>query len=787
MASAIRRKSYLGVFMVAAAMVLLCIVAGSSRAAAGDTTRINLDNTGMQAEVGGSGTPSISADGRYVAFISSATNLVESDTNGAQDVFVRDRREGTTERVSVDSSEAQANGRSLTHPSISADGRYVAFHSEASNLVPGDTNGKWDVFVRDRQEGTTERVSVDSSEAQANDNSSNGDWPSISANGRFVAFRSDATNLVPPGADSPASDIFVRDLVAGTTERVNLADGHNEYWWSSSDGAILPAISGDGRYVAFISASDDLVAGDTNTGPGQGYDVFVRDRQTWRTVRVSLDSAGHQASQGAACLFFCGPNTRSDLSISSDGRYVAWSTFASDLVASGADTNGVDDVFVRDRDTDEDGIFDEAGAVSTERVSVSGCGTQADGGSYDPEISPDGRYVTFSSGATNLVADDTNGINDVFVRDLEMGMTQRVSVVHGSRAQANGGSGSGGISADGTFVAFSSGATNLVEGDTNGLADIFVHERGNDTGLPNDCIAPITTRSVSPQPNAAGWNKDDVTVTLNATDDDSGVKEISYSINGGQSTTVEQSSVQTPPITNEGETTISYSATDNAGNVEEQQTFEVKLDKSAPTVPVITSPANNSFDTDGNVTLAGTAEEGSTIELFDGTTPKGTTPPVDSNGAWSKTLSVVGEGGHTYTAKATDVAGNTSGPSGPITVKVDTTKPTVIGTTPLNRATNVARGTNLTATFSEKMNPSTLTKSTFKLFKVNPDGTQTQVTDVVVSLSSDGLKAKLDPFGTKTTLLASNTKYKAVVTTGAKDLTGIALAQQNSWTFTTKP
>jgi FG-GAP-like repeat/Chitobiase/beta-hexosaminidase C-terminal domain len=144
-----------------------------------------------------------------------------------------------------------------------------------------------------------------------------------------------------------------------------------------------------------------------------------------------------------------------------------------------------------------------------------------------------------------------------------------------------------------------------------------------------ETTAPITTRSLSPQPNAAGWNKEDVTVTLNATDNDSGVKEISYSINGGQSTTAEQSSVHIPPITNEGETIISYSATDNAGNVEAQQTFRVKLDKSVPSAPVITSPANNSFDTHGNVTLAGTAEEGSTVEVFDGTTSKDTTPTVD--------------------------------------------------------------------------------------------------------------------------------------------------------------
>jgi Bacterial Ig-like domain len=147
------------------------------------------------------------------------------------------------------------------------------------------------------------------------------------------------------------------------------------------------------------------------------------------------------------------------------------------------------------------------------------------------------------------------------------------------------------------------------------------------------------------------------------------------------------------------------------------------------------------------------------------------------------------EGSHTYKVKATDKAGNASAESNSRTVTVDITNPTVVSTTPLNGATNVGRGTNLTATFSEKMRTSSIITpaTTFKLFKVNSDGTQKQITDVVVSLSSDGLKATLNPFGAKTTLLARNTKYKGVVTTGTKDLAGNSLAQQKSWTFTTKP
>jgi hypothetical protein len=240
----------------------------------------------------------------------------------------------------------------------------------------------------------------------------------------------------------------------------------------------------------------------------------------------------------------------------------------------------------------------------------------------------------------------------------------------------------------------------------------------------------------------------------------------------------------------EGSHTYTAKATDAAGNTSAESSSRTMIvDATAPAAPVIDSPANDSFDRDGNITLSGTAEEGSTVEVFDGATPKGTTPPVGSSGAWSMTLNGVGEGAHTYTAKATDVANNISGSSDPITVKVDTTKPTVIGTTPLNRGANVGLSTNLTATFSEKMRTTSISKTTFKLYKVNSDGTQTQITNVAVSLSPDGLKATLNPFGvqTPTLLLARNTKYKGVVTTGAKDLAGNSLAQQKSWTFTTKP
>jgi hypothetical protein len=220
--------------------------------------------------------------------------------------------------------------------------------------------------------------------------------------------------------------------------------------------------------------------------------------------------------------------------------------------------------------------------------------------------------------------------------------------------------------------------------------------------------------------------------------------------------------------------------------------LRVVVDATAPSAPVINAPTDNSFDTDGTITVSGTAEANSTVSVFEATasgdTSKGTAP-VDASGNWTKTISGVSDGSHAYKAKARDAAGNTSGFSNSLMVVVDKVKPKVSSTTPLNGATNVGLGTNLTATFSEKMRTSTVNKNTFKLYKVKSDGTQTQITKVTVSLSPDGLKATLNPFGVQTPslLLARNTKYKGVLTTGAKDPAGNSLAQQKSWTFTTKP
>jgi len=212
-----------------------------------------------------SDTPSISADGRFVAFESDAANLVAGDTNGAPDIFIRDRVAGTTRRVSIGSRGAQADGGSW-YPSISAGGRFVAFASYATNLVAGDTNEATDIFIRDRVARETERVSIGIADAQADGNS----WyPSISAGGRFVAFESVAANLVA-GDTNGAADIFIRDRAKRETERVSIGIADAQ----ADGGSGSPSISAGGRHVAFASWATNLVAGDTNGH----FDVFLRAR-----------------------------------------------------------------------------------------------------------------------------------------------------------------------------------------------------------------------------------------------------------------------------------------------------------------------------------------------------------------------------------------------------------------------------------------------------------------------------------------------------------------------------
>jgi hypothetical protein len=438
-----------------------------------ETTRVSVDSSGAEGDNDSDyDGPSISADGQVVAFSSYASNLVAGDTNGYWDVFVHDRATGITERVSVDSSGGEGNGDS-PFAKISADGQIVAFASSSSNLVAGDTNGAYDVFVHDRATGITERVSVDSSGGEGNGESgSYFHGTSISADGQIVAFQSIATNLVA-GDTNGAWDVFIHDRATGITERVSVRSNGNQ----GNDESASPSISADGQIVAFRSAASNLVAGDTNGV----WDVFVHNRVTGNTKRVSVDSSGVEGNSYSVYT-----------AISADGKVVGFESLSSNLVAG--DTNRDYDVFVHDRAT---GI--------TERVSVGSSGGQGNDFSYWPSLSEDGQIVGFHSKAYNLVAGDTNGYPDVFVHDRATGITQRVSVdSSGAEGDDDSGHDSLSISSDGQVVAFGSLASNLVAGDTNGYRDIFVHERCDATwtnygaGFPGTNGVPSFTSQTDP-------------------------------------------------------------------------------------------------------------------------------------------------------------------------------------------------------------------------------------------------------------------------------------------------
>jgi Tol biopolymer transport system component len=377
----------------------------------------------------------VSGDGRYVVFVSSADTLGPRDGNKKSDVYLRDRKLDRTERISAPGT-VWVNGYS-NRPTITPDGRYVAFQSQATTLVPHDTNRSLDVFVRDRQTGSVERVSVASNGEQGDADS---EAPSISSDGRYVAFHSRSTNFAPDTSPS-TPQVYVRDRLAGTTTLVSV----NAAGQMGTDGSVNPSISGDGARIAFESGATNLAL-----GADSGFlNVYVRDRQAGTTVRASRTPTG-DGGNGASL----------EPAISLDGRFVAFQTQATDLTEG---LSGLGDIVVHD-----------LLAGITERITVA-----ADGGPIDglqtgtPAISRDGRYVAFHTDASNLIGNDTNGQRDVYLRDRQAGTTQRVSVTAGG-AQSAGPGGAQSISANGRVVAFDSSSFDLVSNDADPNADVYV-------------------------------------------------------------------------------------------------------------------------------------------------------------------------------------------------------------------------------------------------------------------------------------------------------------------------
>jgi Tol biopolymer transport system component len=426
------------VLAATAATLVLASTAGAQ--ATGDlTTRVSVGPGSINPN-GPSGSPALAADGAFAAFDSAASNLVADDPNGAtRDVFTRDLGSGATTLVSKG-----GNGPSF-EPSVAADSHAVAFSSDASNLVPGDTNGKRDVFVRDTS-GLLERVSVTATGGEADGDSSQ---PDISADGRYVVFSSTATNLVPGDTDGVA-DVYVRDRATHSTLRISVGRAKQQ-----PDGdSLKPAISADGKTVSFTSAADNLVDGDHN----QLNDVFVRNLAGHRTERVTVADDGREQNASV------NPSFTQVSDLSADGKTVVFDSDATNLVPG--DTNDDTDVFVRDLVHDK-----------TTLASLNSAGEEGDNDSFFPSISGDGRFVAFESFASNLAAGDAPR-EDIFERDLDNGTTTVVNVPNGGgqrdpevaqqllqRPAIDGGGGT---------VGFVSGADNLVAGDSNGAEDVFI-------------------------------------------------------------------------------------------------------------------------------------------------------------------------------------------------------------------------------------------------------------------------------------------------------------------------
>jgi len=351
----------------------------------GTTTRVSRAVGGAEPN-GQSMLPTISADGRWVSFSSTASNLVVGDANAAYDIFRTDLQTGVTIRVSIATGGGEAVGSSFVS-SISGDGRYVAFESNAAGLVVDDTNPDPDIYLHDASAGTTVRVSENRSIAPQNNGGSSA--PSISADGAFVVFSSIGSLLVAGDANG-RRDVFRYAIGTGDIIRVSVADDESESTDLSRAG--VGAVSADGNRIVFVSNSSILVPGDGNGA----LDAFVRDVSAGTTVRVSVATDGTEADRDVESA-----------SISGDGSVVAFSTDATTLVAG--DTGGRTDIFAHLLATGETLLANPAAG-----------GGHADSGSFAPAVNAGGSRIAFGSYASDFVTSDTNGDVDVFVASIDI-------------------------------------------------------------------------------------------------------------------------------------------------------------------------------------------------------------------------------------------------------------------------------------------------------------------------------------------------------------------------------
>ena len=467
---------------LASAWISMGIFSGIAAAQTCSTTRVSLGPGGVEA-LSGCTNPVLSADGRWVAFESGASNLVAGDTNNYSDIFLVDLQASTLVRAST-----TATGGESTSPSqfasLSADGRYVAFKTSASNLMPVPPNGHPQYVIKDMQSGVLEAASANSSGTMGNHES----FGVMTRDGRHFVFTSDATNLVL-GDTNGVNDVFERDLNTGVTVRVNLGPGGIQD--TSPSG--VPRASADGRFVVFTSASSVLVPGDTNPSG----DVFLADLQSGTIVFADTNFLGVQANGGC-----------SDPDVSDDGRFVSFVAHASNLVLT--DTHNQECVYVKDMQTGS--VY----LASTDSLQLSG---GVHGGF--PVLTPNGRVVLFWTGSV-LDPQDTNAFMDMYAHDI---FTARTAIVDLGSSGAAGNTNvwqDFGTNQDGSKFVFSSDSTNVVPGDLNSHEDVFVRDCpwdqphgifcpgtalncpcGNNGSFPNGCANSVNAAGASLMPSGA--------------------------------------------------------------------------------------------------------------------------------------------------------------------------------------------------------------------------------------------------------------------------------------------
>jgi hypothetical protein len=420
-------------------------------------TRTSTPTGGAPEANGTSGNPALAMDGRFAAFVSTADNLVAGDTNAVSDVFVKDHQTGVTTRVSVSSAGGQANGASK-EVAISGNGNFVAFSSAATNLVPGDGNGVQDVFVHNRTTGATARISVNAGGFGGNAPSG---APTINGSGQFVAFQSDAANLVPGDANG-ASDVFLFDAF-GALALISV----NGAGVQGNGASTAPSIDAIGNRVAFESDATNLVPGDGNGVQ----DIFVHDVAAAGTARASVSTAGAQAV-----------NPSADPSISRDGLHVAF--HSDDFMLVPGFANGFEQVYVR-----------SFGVALTVPVSVDPGGGPGNDDSTGASMGQAGQWVAYESEATDLVPGDTNADTDIFLWNRVPNLSRRISLDRNG-VQSNDDSIQASLSGDMRYVAFASAGTNLVPADTNLEQDVFT--RYSVTPVVNGVVPAVAPQGSAP-------------------------------------------------------------------------------------------------------------------------------------------------------------------------------------------------------------------------------------------------------------------------------------------------